>query len=112
MSINLSHAGFELLHTYNLTNPDFRDLIYHKDHMDKLKTWLSVLSSKTGRAYKKNFPGLFIGENAVYFTYYFGRGRINKGDQMICFYMKEAEITKQQVRDFAIEMSEEDEPLY
>ena len=103
--INLTHAGYELVRVYNLTNPTRYD---HPNFLDKLK-WAIVKQPKySGRVYKKDQPDLDIwSDSDVYFTFYKGRGRINKGDRMVCFYMRETPIDIHN-----LDWGDEDEPLY
>lgn len=93
MSINLSHAGYELHYSMNLTNPSVFDNLHHKKQIDILKWFIVSLPKYSGRVYRKDHPQEKIwSESDVYFTYYKGRGRINKGDRMVCFYEKEREV--------------------
>ena len=91
--INLAHAGYELHYSMNLTNPCGYDEIYHKERIEQIKWFIVSLPKYSGRVYKKDYPQeKFWLEVDVYMTYYKGHGRVNKGDRMVCFYMKEKEI--------------------
>lgn len=91
--INLAHSGYELHYSLNLTNPTVYDSLHHKDLINQIKWFLLRIPRISGRVYRKDYPQEdFWSDNDVYMTYYKGRGRINKGDRMVCFYMEEPEI--------------------
>ena len=111
--INLTHAGYESVATYNLTHPTKRNQLYKWQLLDQLRWFLLKLPKYSGRCYKKDYPDEpFWGPSDEYFTYYKGTGSRNKGDRMVVFYMKERELTRQDVLNAMKEMSEEDETLY
>lgn len=91
--INLTHLGYDLHYSYNLTHPDKIDAILCKDDLEAIRMCVLKQPRYMGRVYKKDCPKEpFWKKSDEYFTFYKGRGRINQGDRMVCFYMKEAEI--------------------
>ena len=103
--INLTHAGYELSQVYNLTHPGK----FHNAHLIEKLKWAIVSQPRySGRVYKKDQPNLDIwSDTDVYFTFYKGRGKMNKGDRMVCFYMREAKIDINN-----LDWMENDETLY
>ena len=112
--INLSHLGYEMTRSFNLTHPGKWD---NSNFIEKLKWAILKQPRYAGRVYKTDQPDLEIWtEKDEYFTFYKGRGKQNKGDRMVCFYMKTEEITEQHKRDFLTDLAQEEEernePLY
>jgi len=108
------HEGYELIRVYNLTHPDKFD---DTNYITKLRWALIKQPRYSGRVYKKDQPDLDIWDSdSVYFTFYKGRGNMNKGDRMVCFYMKRPEVTEQDKMNWFKEMKEQqewrDEPLF
>jgi len=114
--INLSHLGYELHWSLNLTHPA-PIYQYYQDMLNNIR-WVIVSQPRySGRVYKKDYPDhSFWTEKDEYFTYYKGRGKQNKGDRMVNFYMKAPEVTEQHMRDFLTDLAQEEEernePLY
>ena len=106
--INLTHAGYESVATYNLSHPTKKDLQYKWQIMDQLRWFLLKLPQYSGRCYKKDYPEeTFWGPSDVYFTFYKGMGSNNKGDRMICFYIESKPIDMDN-----IDWGDNDEALY
>ena len=115
--INLTHLGYELHYSYNLTHPKPVEAVLCKDDLDLIRWFIVGLPRYSGRVEKKDFPDEpFWKPSDEYFTYYKGRGKQNKGDRMVNFYMKAPEVTEQHLKDFMNDLAQEEEernePLY
>jgi len=110
-------AGYDLHYTYNLTHPSAWEKIFCKKDLDAIRWCILKQPRYMGEVYRKDFPEeSFWKESDEYFTFYKGRGRKNKGDRMVNFYMKAPAITAQLKRDVMEQIGkdweEANEPLY
>ena len=91
--INLSHLGYELHYSHNLTNPGQINSILFKADLDAIRWCVLKQPRYIGKVWKKDCPTeSFWKASDVYFTFYKSRGRNTKGDRIVNFYRKVAEV--------------------